>query len=148
MTISWPVRLATLGPIGYFSSSGLLATLLTLPLVYLFHAMAPSLIVYAMVTGVLFMVGMFVVRVAVAHFNSHEDPPQIVFDELVGCLLVFCGITLSAQSVVIGFLLFRALDWITCDWTKRAEKQMSAWAIMADDIIAALLANAALRYLF
>ncbi len=146
--VRWCVRIATLGPIGHFSASGTLATLITLPFMYYFHSLFYNPWFYAGMVVVMFLLGICIVSKALRHFKRQDDPSEIVFDEVVGCLLVFWGISLSAQSVVIGFLLFRVLDIIKFGWIKKAEELVGAWGIMSDDIIAALIANLALRLLF
>lgn len=142
------VWVATLGPLGYYTASGMLVTLLTIPLVYLFHAIFSSQYLYLGVIAVMFACGIYTVSRALRQFARYEDPPEIVLDELVGCLFLFWGISLSAQTVVVGFLIFRLLDIITCSWMKKSEARVTAWGIMGDDIIAAWIANMALRVLF
>ncbi len=144
----WCVRFSTLGPVGRFSASGTFATLLSLPLVYSFHALFPNQIAYLGGVVVVFVFGMMVVSKALSSLKRRDDPSEIVFDELVGCLLVFWGITLSTQSVVVGFLIFRAFDIIKFGWVKNSEDLAGAWGVMSDDVVAALLTNIILRLLF
>lgn len=144
----WCMRIVALGPVGYFIASGTITTLLALPLVYWLHYFLTNQWVYLGVVIVLFMLGVALVSKALEAFKRREDPSEIVFDELVGCLLVFWGIALSTQSLLVGFLLFRALDIIKVGWIKKAEDFVGAWGVMSDDIVAALLTNIALRLLF
>ena len=144
----WCMRIATLGPVGYFIAPGTIATLIMLPLVYWLHAIFTNQWAYLGVVITLFMLGIAIVSKALELFKRQEDPSEIVFDELVGCLLVFWGIALSTQSLLVGFLLFRALDIIKVGWIKKAEDFVGAWGVMSDDIVAALITNIALRLLF
>ncbi len=144
----WCMRIATLGPVGYFIAPGTITTLLILPVVYWLHAVIKNQWAYLGLVVVLFMLGVALVSKVLKTSGRHEDPSEIVFDELVGCLLVFWGIALSTQSVLVGFLLFRALDIIKVGWIKKAEDFVGAWGVMSDDIVAALLTNIALRLLF
>ncbi len=144
----WCVRIATLGPVGYLSASGTVTSLFTLPLVYWLHSFVTNQWIYLGVVAVLFMLGIALVSRALKDFKRQEDPSEIVFDELVGCLLVFWGITLSTQSLLVGFLLFRLLDITKIFWVKKAEDLVGSWGVMGDDIVAALLTNIVLRLLF
>lgn len=143
----WCMRIATMGPIGYSVASGTVTSLLTLPLVYGLHALLVNQWIYLGVVVVLLLFGGVIISKALPAFNYHEDPSEIVFDEVVGCLLVFWGISLTPQSVLVGFLLFRALDIIKVGWIKKAEDLVGAWGVMGDDILAAMLTNIALRLL-
>lgn len=144
----WCVRIATLGPVGYFGASGTVATILTLPLMYWFHVIIPDQRLYLGMVVCMLALSMVIITRALRNFKRHDDPSEIVLDEVVGCLFVFWGISLSTQSIVVGFLLFRALDIIKFGWVKKAEEWADAWGIMGDDMIAALLANIVLRLLF
>jgi Phosphatidylglycerophosphatase A and related proteins len=66
---------------------------------------------------------------------------------MVGCLITFWGVVLTAQSMIIGFLLFRFFDIAKLGWIKRAEKFDRGWGVVADDVVAALCANIILRLL-
>ena len=50
--------------------------------------------------------------------------------------------------MLVGFLLFRALDIIKFGWVKQAESFADAWGVIGDDVVAALIANGILRLLF
>jgi phosphatidylglycerophosphatase A len=140
--------LSTLGPIGYFGASGTVATIVTLPLVYWTHALIPSQQLYLGFIICMFAISISIVRHALKQFKRHEDPSEIVLDEVLGCLITFWGISLTSQSVLVGFLLFRALDIIKFGWVKQAESLADAWGVIGDDVVAALIANAILRLLF
>lgn len=140
--------IATLGPIGYFGASGTVATFVTLPLVYLLNSIIPSQRLYLGMIIITFALSMFIVSKALKNFKRHDDPSEIVLDEVMGCLLTFWGIALSPKSVLMGFLLFRALDIIKFGWVKKAESWADAWGVMGDDMVAALIANLLLRMLF
>ena len=144
----WCKRIATLGPVGYFIAPGTVATLLTLPVMYWMHHFFENQWLYLGLVVVLFVLGIALISKALKTSERHEDPSEIVFDEIVGCLLVFWGIALTTQSILIDFLLFRALDIIKLGWVKKAEDFVGAWGVMSDDIVAALLTNIVLRLLF
>lgn len=142
------LQICTLGPIGYFGASGTIATLFTLPLVFLMHNLFGNSWLYLGIISLLFIASIFLVNRALAYLHHKQDPSEIVIDELIGCLLTFWGIVLSTKSVLVGFLLFRALDIIKIGLVRYAETWPEAWGVIGDDIIAALLANAILRLLF
>ena len=145
---NWWAYLATLGPIGYLAASGTVATFVTLPLVYMLNALQLDARMYLAVVTILFLVCVFIVKRALDCFHHDDDPSEIVLDELIGCLLTFWMIPISTQSIIVGFLLFLVLDIIKFGWIKRAESFADAWGVMADDIMAALIANVILRMLY
>lgn len=142
------LQICTLGPIGYFGASGTVATLFTLPLVYLIHNFFGNSWLYLGIISLLFFVSIFLVNKALAYLHHKEDPSEIVLDELIGCLLTFWAITLSSKSILVGFLLFRAFDIIKVGIVRYAESWPGAWGVIGDDVIAALFANIILRFLF
>jgi len=140
--------IVTLGPVGYMSAPGTMATVVTLPFVYMLHTYVPDFFVQVGVIAGLFAIGMWLVRQTLRLFNMQsDDPSEIVYDEFIGCLITFCGITLSMQTVIIGFILFRFLDIFKFGF-KFVEQLNGEWGIMIDDIIAALIANIVLQFLF
>ncbi len=140
--------IATLGPVGYFGASGTVATILALPLVYLLHAQFPQQYIYLIAAICLYFISVIIVKKALHHIKRHNDPSEIVLDEVVGCVLVFWGIALVPKSIVVGCLIFRTLDIIKFGWVKRAESWANAWGVMGDDMVAALITNVILRLLF
>lgn len=140
-------RLATLGPIGYLSAPGTVATFITLPVMYMVHH-AVSSAHYIGVVGLCACVCLFIVHKSLGIFNQEDDPSEIILDEVVGCLLTFWAIPLTTQSMLVGFILFRVLDILKFGLVKRAEKLTNAWGVMADDIVAAAIANIILRMLY
>ncbi len=140
--------ISTLGPIGYFGASGTVATIATLPLVYFTHWAIPSQRLYLGFIICAFALSMIIVKKALTQFKRHDDPSEIVLDEVMGCLLTFWGIALNPKSMLIGFLLFRALDIIKFGWVKQAESLADAWGVIGDDMVAAFIANVILRILF
>jgi phosphatidylglycerophosphatase A len=145
---NWWAYMATLGPIGYFAASGTVTTFITLPLVYMINAYNLNAQSYIAFVALLCALCLLVVKQALACFHQEDDPSEIVLDEVIGCLLTFWMIPLSAQAVTVGFVLFRALDIIKFGWVKRAESLADAWGVMGDDIVAGLIANFILRMLY
>lgn len=139
---------ATLGPVGYLPAPGTVATLVTLPLVYVLAALP------VMVQGVIILtlLGISVVVVQMALLLCAEkDPSYIVLDEVIGCLLTFVGVSLTPMMMVMGFLLFRFFDITKWCGLWRLQLLPGAWGVLMDDcgagLLSALLLHAVVRLL-
>ena len=89
-------------------------------------------------------VGTWAGGVAAVHFGR-ADPGQVVIDEVVGQLLTLFAAGASAWTVILGFLLFRALD-VVKPWPARSlERLPGGYGIMADDVMAGVYGYLALR---
>jgi phosphatidylglycerophosphatase A len=73
------------------------------------------------------------------------DPGRVVVDEAAGQLLVLLLVFPEWTSLLVGFLLFRFFDIVKPYPIRRAEKLPAGWGIMADDLLAALMAKAILH---
>ncbi len=78
------------------------------------------------------------------HFQQ-TDPGPVVIDEVLGILITFLFNPVGWQGAVIGFLLFRVADIIKPYPANRLEALPGGFGIMADDGMAAVYANLALR---
>ena len=142
------VRLATLGPLGYLVAPGTLATLLALPLVYMLNQWSNNnSITYFIIVLLLTLCAFFIIQRALVIIKRHEDPDEIILDDIIGCLLTFWMIPLTTQSLFIGFILFRCFAIPKWGLIKGSEELPGAWGILGDDIIAALATNIVLRFL-
>ncbi len=142
------VWLATLGPLGYLSASGTVASFVTLPLVYWLQNKVQDEFLYIGIVLLVFVVSLFIVRKVLEILRCHEDPAEIVIDEVVGCLITFWGVPFSGPAIVTGFVLFRFFDIIKLGTIKECEDFVGAWGIMLDDVMAALISNLILRAIF
>lgn len=71
-----------------------------------------------------------------------QDPGQIVIDEWAGMFVSLSGLSyLAGGQVLISFALFRFFDIIKPYPVSRLEKLPGAAGIMADDLMAGLLAR-------
>ena len=140
--------ISTLGPVGYFGASGTIASVLTLPLVYMLHQYLPNPWHYLTVIIILAAISLALVHGALVHLRNKKDPSEVVIDEVIGCLLTFWGVALTNQSILVVFLAFRGFDIIKLGLVRYAEYLPGAWGIIADDLVAALLANIIVRLLF
>lgn len=85
---------------------------------------------------------------AAAALMGRKDPPEVVLDEAACMPLVFVGLRDPGwQAVLVGFLLFRLFDIAKPLGIRRLQALPSGLGIVADDLAAALAANAVLHLL-
>jgi phosphatidylglycerophosphatase A len=82
--------------------------------------------------------------VAEGHFGR-TDPGQVVIDEVAGMLVTLFLNPVGWLGVAGGFLLFRAADIVKPFPARRLEGLPGGLGIMADDVMAGIYANLALR---
>ena len=73
------------------------------------------------------------------------DPGPIVIDEVMGMLLTLFMIPVGWGGILLGFLLFRALDVMKPFPARQFERLHGGFGVMADDAMAAIYANLLLR---
>ena len=72
------------------------------------------------------------------------DDPAIVLDEVIGCWLALAAAPKAWAPVVVGVLLFRAVD-ICKPWpVSWAERRAGAFGILLDDVVAGVMTAIAL----
>lgn len=132
---------ATFFGLGYFPvAPGTLASLAPVA-VWFFFKPEPALLGKEIII-LIFLIGSGVW--ASRHFSrsmDKNDPKQVVIDEVCGQLVVLCGLPSSEVNLILGFLLFRALDIIKPFPIGYAEKLPGGWGIMADDLAAGIIAR-------
>jgi phosphatidylglycerophosphatase A len=79
------------------------------------------------------------------HYFGRADPGQVVLDEVAGMLVTLLLVPVHAAGTVLGFLLFRLFDIVKPYPANRLEHLPGGAGIMADDIMAGIYANLALR---
>jgi len=121
---------------------GTVGTLLAIPLLFL---MPQSVLAYLLVVVVLFAFGVWCCDVCARELGVH-DHPGIVWDEVVGYLLVMVAVPRTLMFVVAGFILFRIFD-ILKPWPIRwVDKRIHGGiGIMLDDVLAAVFAGLMLQ---
>jgi phosphatidylglycerophosphatase A len=108
-------------------------------------ALLPStLVVQATAIVVLFVVGSWSGSVAERHFGR-TDPGEVVVDEVMGMLLTLFLTGVGWTGAVAGFFLFRIFDIVKPFPARRLEHLPGGVGVMADDAMAAIYANIALR---
>ncbi len=93
---------------------------------------------------VLFAVGSWSGTVAEHHFGR-VDPPPVVIDEVMGMLITLLFNPVGWKGALAGFLLFRVMDVIKPWPANKLEALPGGVGVMADDGMAAVYANLALR---
>ena len=78
-------------------------------------------------------------------YAAREDPGLVVIDEVAGMLLTLLWVPLSWSTGLVGFLAFRLFDIVKPFPARDAERLHGGFGIMADDLIAAVYAAAAVR---
>ena len=138
---------ATLGYVGKIPGApGSYASLLTTLALYTLYCtgfrILPELLV-----SVICLVTVLGVMAAdeVCRMCGQEDPPFVVVDEVAGQLLTFLFLPVSGFHCVAGFLIFRAYDIWKPFPIRRLESLRHGVGIVADDLMAGLYANIAVR---
>jgi phosphatidylglycerophosphatase A len=138
------VFLATAGYSGYFPvAPGTVGSAVGL-LVYALVRWAQSPLVELVVILGLFAAGVWAGTIAERYFGG-IDPGPIVLDEVVGMLITLAFVPVGVTGAMSGFVLFRLFDVIKPFPSARLEKLHGGLGVMADDAMAAVYANLALR---
>ena len=140
------VAIATAGYIGYFpiasgtvgSAGGLVLYALLLPL--------QSTVIDVSAIVILGALGVWAGTTAERYFGG-IDPGPVVIDEVVGMLITLLFVPPSWAAAIAAFLLFRLFDVLKPYPSSRFEHLPGGWGVMADDVMAAIYANLALRLL-
>ena len=94
---------------------------------------------------VLFIIGSWSGSVAEQHFGR-SDPGQVVIDEVMGMLITLFMNPVGWAGIGLAFFLFRAFDIVKPYPANRLERLHGGLGIMADDGMAGVYANLALRF--
>lgn len=76
---------------------------------------------------------------------GRKDDRRIVVDEIVGYMVTMLWNPLTAATLILGFLLSRFFDIVKPFPAHRSQRLQGGWGIVADDFIAGVYANVALR---
>lgn len=140
------VFLATVVYCGYFpvapgtvgSAAGLI--------VYLIVWWTHSRVVEVALIAAVFVVGTWAATHAERYFGA-IDPGPVVIDEVLGMLITLAFIPAGRVAALTGFFLFRVFDVIKPWPANRLEHFHGGFGIMADDAMAGVYSNLALRLL-
>lgn len=78
----------------------------------------------------------------VARLMRQADPGRVVIDEVSGQMISLTPLLFAPtwQSILLGFVLFRAFDILKPYPISRLERLPAGWGIMMDDVAAGILA--------
>jgi phosphatidylglycerophosphatase A len=82
---------------------------------------------------------------AAERYFGRTDPRHVIIDEVMGMLVTLFLVPVTAKGALVGFLLFRAADVVKPYPANRLEALPGGVGVMADDFMAAVYANLALR---
>ena len=140
------VFVATCGYIGYAPfAPGTFGSVAGL-LVFFLVRRTGSIAVELAAIVVLFAIGVWSGNEAEHHFGK-VDPGPVVVDEVVGMLITLALLPVNLFGAIIGFLLFRLLDVVKPWPSGRFEALPGGLGVMADDGMAAVYGNLAMRAL-
>jgi phosphatidylglycerophosphatase A len=139
------ILLATVGYVGHFPfAPGTAGSAAALLLYALLRWTGASPMVDVALIVALFAAGCWAGSVAEAHYGR-TDPGYVVLDEVIGMLLTLLFVPVMWSGVLIGFLLFRAFDIVKPFPARQCERLHGGLGIMADDAVAGIYGNLALR---
>jgi phosphatidylglycerophosphatase A len=141
------ILIATVGYVGHFpiapGTAGSAAALVLYAALRLVGSPAVDFIVLGLIL-LLFVVGCWAGTVAERHYGR-TDPGAVVLDEVVGMLLTLWLIPVTWAGALVGFLLFRLFDIVKPFPARQCERLHGGLGIMADDAVAGIYGNLALR---
>jgi phosphatidylglycerophosphatase A len=136
--------ISTFGYVGYAPvAPGTFGSAAGLAVFYAVRSTGSTVVELATI-AVLFVVGIWAGTVAEHHFGG-VDPGPIVLDEVVGMLITLCLMPVNAAGALVGFVVFRLLDVVKPFPSARFEKLPGGLGVMADDGMAAIYGNLAMR---
>ncbi|VUD59383.1 Phosphatidylglycerophosphatase A [Thalassocella blandensis] len=118
---------------------GTVGTLAAVPLYLLMVTTLPWWL-YALLTLIGAIVGIYLCGKAADNFNVH-DHPGIVWDEFVGFWITMFLVPFSWSWMIVGFVIFRVFDMVKPWPISLADKKVhGGFGIMFDDILAGIAA--------
>jgi len=137
------VWIATCGPAGYAPiAPGTFGSAVGVAIYFLIGNWSLQAQIGAAVAAI--VIGTWAASVAARHFDR-SDPSQVVVDEVAGQMVTLAGLGTSWTTLLLGFLIFRALDIIKPWPANQLERLHGGRGIMADDVMAAIYGQALLR---
>jgi len=81
----------------------------------------------------------------VARASGGKDPQFVVIDEVAGQLITLIAVPIAWQSLLLGFILFRAFDIVKPPSLRQLERLREGVGIVADDVGAGLYGLAVMQ---
>jgi phosphatidylglycerophosphatase A len=72
---------------------------------------------------------------------AHHDDPRIVIDEVAGLWVAAIAVPRTLGPMMAALILFRVFDVFKGPWCRWAARAPGGWGVVADDLLAGLLAN-------
>jgi phosphatidylglycerophosphatase A len=139
------VLVCTFGYIGYAPvAPGTIGSLAGLALYGAMRWMGAGPVADTLLIAVLFVAGVWSGTHAERYFGG-TDPGPGVIDEVVGMLMTLYLIPGGWDVAIIGFFIFRILDVLKPFPADRLERLHGGLGMMADDAMAAVYGNVAVR---
>ena len=131
-------NLATLGPIGHLRPApGTIGSIVALGTGYLIASFSLGLLVAAILT--ISILGIFAAE-RYGQYTGKKDASEVIIDEVAGQWIPLIIIPLEISWYIAAFLLFRFLDISKIGPVGYAEKFIGGIGVMADDLVAGILA--------
>ncbi len=111
--------------------------------VFIVRAGAPAELAAILFTT---MLGVWSAGVVERHAGK-TDPGIVVIDEVLGMLMTLAWIPLTPLGAFVAFIVFRAFDVVKPWPASKFESLPGGWGIMADDAMAGIYGNLAMRLL-
>ena len=131
-------NLATLGPIGHLRlAPGTIGSLVALGAGYMIASLSLGVLVAAILT--ISILGIFAAE-RYGQRTGKKDASEVIIDEVAGQWIPLVIIPLDITWYISAFLLFRFFDISKIGPVGHAEKFMGGIGVMADDLVAGILA--------
>ena len=136
------MMLATLGPVGFFKPApGSWGSAAAVVLAAILAMLSPWLL--EIVTPLVCLLGVLAAG-RYQTVTSRHDAPEVVIDEVAGQWIALLAVPLDWRWYLLAFLLFRLFDIVKPGPVRMAENLPGGIGVMADDIVAGVLAAACL----
>ena len=136
------IAVATVGGIGYVPFAP--GTFGSAAGVLLWWLLGPSPVVQAAAIAAIFAAGVWSAT-ACERQCGRTDPGHVVIDEVVGMLITLFLVPVGWPGALAAFVLFRLADVVKPYPANRFERLHGGLGVMADDCMAGVYANLALR---
>jgi phosphatidylglycerophosphatase A len=136
----WLLLSGSIGPLGHLPASGTVTVAVVgIPLVWMMQEWldwGPAL--YLSVVGVFTFLSVWMHQVG-DRLLGEKDSSKLVWDELVGYFIAMACVPWSWQTVVLGFVLERAIDIVKVPPANHIERCWpGGWGVVGDDVVAGL----------
>lgn len=136
------MMLATLGPVGFFKPApGSWGSAAAVVLAAILAMLSPWLLEIA--TLLVCLLGVLAAG-RYQTVTSRHDAPEVVIDEVAGQWIALLAVPLDWRWYLLAFLLFRLFDIVKPGPVRMAENLPGGIGVMADDIVAGVMAAACL----